>query len=110
MLSINDRRKKTARDFFSLSRAIKYLALLLERSSDRFCSVLLSVFRVATLEPIRSRFQHSVPPQLQLQPIEGARGPWGWPRAPRGLCLRRRENGFGFTLRHFIVYPPESYT
>ncbi|XP_071445903.1 rho GTPase-activating protein 21 [Hetaerina americana] len=49
-------------------------------------------------------------PQLQIQPVEGARGPWGRPRAPRGLCLRRRENGFGFTLRHFIVYPPESYS
>ncbi|XP_076473760.1 rho GTPase activating protein at 19D isoform X2 [Bombus vancouverensis nearcticus] len=30
------------------------------------------------------------------------------PRGPRTLLLRRGENGFGFTLRHFIVYPPES--
>ncbi|XP_015181869.1 PREDICTED: uncharacterized protein LOC107069240 isoform X10 [Polistes dominula] len=29
-------------------------------------------------------------------------------RGPRTLLLRRSENGFGFTLRHFIVYPPES--
>lgn len=31
---------------------------------------------------------------------------------PRSLLLRRSAslNGFGFTLRHFIVYPPESYT
>ncbi|XP_039296371.1 rho GTPase-activating protein 21-B isoform X3 [Nilaparvata lugens] len=29
---------------------------------------------------------------------------------PRSLLLKRSENGFGFTLRHFIVYPPESYT
>ncbi|XP_050545688.1 rho GTPase-activating protein 21 isoform X4 [Daktulosphaira vitifoliae] len=28
---------------------------------------------------------------------------------PRSLFVRRSENGFGFTLRHFIVYPPESY-
>ncbi|XP_060871749.1 rho GTPase-activating protein 21-B isoform X7 [Metopolophium dirhodum] len=28
---------------------------------------------------------------------------------PRSLFIRRSENGFGFTLRHFIVYPPESY-
>ncbi|XP_044734281.1 uncharacterized protein LOC123296735 isoform X2 [Chrysoperla carnea] len=28
-------------------------------------------------------------------------------RGPRSLYLRRQENGFGFTLRHFIVYPPE---
>ncbi|KAE8744297.1 hypothetical protein FOCC_FOCC009020, partial [Frankliniella occidentalis] len=32
-------------------------------------------------------------------------------RGPRSLVLRRQENqDFGFTLRHFIVYPPESYT
>ncbi|XP_036147904.1 rho GTPase-activating protein 21 isoform X5 [Monomorium pharaonis] len=30
------------------------------------------------------------------------------PRGPRTLLLRRGENGYGFTLRHFIVYPPES--
>ncbi|XP_035738298.1 uncharacterized protein LOC118448747 isoform X4 [Vespa mandarinia] len=29
-------------------------------------------------------------------------------RGPRTLLLKRSENGFGFTLRHFIVYPPES--
>ncbi|VVC36190.1 Hypothetical protein CINCED_3A002952 [Cinara cedri] len=28
---------------------------------------------------------------------------------PRSLFIRRSDNGFGFTLRHFIVYPPESY-
>ncbi|XP_025409051.1 rho GTPase-activating protein 21-B isoform X2 [Sipha flava] len=35
----------------------------------------------------------------------------GEPRSsgPRSLFIRRSENGFGFTLRHFIVYPPESY-
>ncbi|XP_014241520.1 rho GTPase-activating protein 21-A isoform X8 [Cimex lectularius] len=27
---------------------------------------------------------------------------------PRSLYLKRSENGFGFTLRHFVVYPPES--
>lgn len=31
------------------------------------------------------------------------------PRGPRRLCLTRGDNGFGFTLRHFLVYPPESY-
>ncbi|XP_025156895.1 uncharacterized protein LOC105183805 isoform X2 [Harpegnathos saltator] len=30
------------------------------------------------------------------------------PRGPRTLLLRHGENGYGFTLRHFIVYPPES--
>eukprot|EP00057_Strongylocentrotus_purpuratus_P035112 XP_797751.3 PREDICTED: rho GTPase-activating protein 21 isoform X2 [Strongylocentrotus purpuratus] len=29
-------------------------------------------------------------------------------KGPRKVTLQRRSNGFGFTLRHFIVYPPES--
>ncbi|XP_010764629.1 rho GTPase-activating protein 21 isoform X3 [Notothenia coriiceps] len=32
---------------------------------------------------------------------------FSWPR-PKTVCLRRTSHGFGFTLRHFIVYPPES--
>lgn len=31
----------------------------------------------------------------------------GW-RGPRTLLLHKNSQGFGFTLRHFIVYPPES--
>nr|XP_018896404.1 PREDICTED: rho GTPase-activating protein 21 isoform X9 [Bemisia tabaci] len=34
----------------------------------------------------------------------------GLVRGPRSLFLKRCDNEFGFTLRHFIVYPPESYT
>ena len=30
-----------------------------------------------------------------------------WP-GPRKVSLQRNAAGFGFTLRHFIVYPPES--
>ncbi|XP_044151194.1 LOW QUALITY PROTEIN: rho GTPase-activating protein 21 [Bufo gargarizans] len=30
-----------------------------------------------------------------------------WP-GPKNVMLRRASEGFGFTLRHFIVYPPES--
>ncbi|XP_068790664.1 rho GTPase-activating protein 21 isoform X5 [Struthio camelus] len=30
-----------------------------------------------------------------------------WP-GPKTVVLRRTSQGFGFTLRHFIVYPPES--
>ncbi|KAL0268282.1 UNVERIFIED_CONTAM: hypothetical protein PYX00_010288 [Menopon gallinae] len=30
-------------------------------------------------------------------------------RGPRSLWIDRWENSFGFRLRHFIVYPPESY-
>ncbi|XP_016298878.1 rho GTPase-activating protein 21-like isoform X2 [Sinocyclocheilus anshuiensis] len=33
--------------------------------------------------------------------------PFSWP-GPKTLQLRRTSHGFGFTLRHFIVYPPES--
>ncbi|XP_034558482.1 rho GTPase-activating protein 21 isoform X1 [Notolabrus celidotus] len=32
---------------------------------------------------------------------------FAWPR-PKTVRLRRTSQGFGFTLRHFIVYPPES--
>lgn len=34
---------------------------------------------------------------------------FSWPR-PKTVLLRRTAQGFGFTLRHFIVYPPESTT
>ncbi|GLD71815.1 rho GTPase-activating protein 21, partial [Lates japonicus] len=33
--------------------------------------------------------------------------PFSWP-GPKTLHLHRTSQGFGFTLRHFIVYPPES--
>ncbi|WAQ93623.1 RHG21-like protein [Mya arenaria] len=29
---------------------------------------------------------------------------------PRTVYIPRSERGFGFTLRHFIVYPPEPAT
>ncbi|XP_014350958.1 rho GTPase-activating protein 21 isoform X1 [Latimeria chalumnae] len=32
---------------------------------------------------------------------------FSWP-GPKTVALRRNSQGFGFTLRHFIVYPPES--
>ncbi|XP_063159581.1 rho GTPase-activating protein 21 isoform X1 [Candoia aspera] len=32
---------------------------------------------------------------------------FSWP-GPKMVVLRRTSQGFGFTLRHFIVYPPES--
>ncbi|XP_028933958.1 rho GTPase-activating protein 21 isoform X2 [Ornithorhynchus anatinus] len=33
--------------------------------------------------------------------------PFAWP-GPKTVLLKRTSQGFGFTLRHFIVYPPES--
>ncbi|XP_008572332.1 PREDICTED: rho GTPase-activating protein 21 [Galeopterus variegatus] len=32
---------------------------------------------------------------------------FSWP-GPKTVTLKRTSQGFGFTLRHFIVYPPES--
>lgn len=32
---------------------------------------------------------------------------FSWP-GPKTVTLKRTPQGFGFTLRHFIVYPPES--
>lgn len=29
-------------------------------------------------------------------------------QGPRTIFLQKNSQGFGFTLRHFIVYPPES--
>ncbi|XP_055475602.1 rho GTPase-activating protein 23 isoform X3 [Psammomys obesus] len=50
------------------------------------------------------------PPQLPLGPRDGCSSgrPLPW-QGPRTLLLRKNvQDGFGFTLRHFIVYPPES--
>ncbi|KAJ8251040.1 hypothetical protein GJAV_G00216570 [Gymnothorax javanicus] len=41
------------------------------------------------------------------KPRMAARESMPW-RGPRTLFLRKNSQGFGFTLRHFIVYPPES--
>lgn len=49
-------------------------------------------------------------PQLPLGPRDGCSSglPLPW-QGPRTLLLRKSlQDGFGFTLRHFIVYPPES--
>ncbi|KAL4659277.1 rho GTPase-activating protein 23 isoform X1 [Arapaima gigas] len=40
-----------------------------------------------------------------VQPVGGEAVAW---RGPRTIVLRKNAQGFGFTLRHFIVYPPES--
>lgn len=49
-------------------------------------------------------------PQLPLGPRDGCSlgRPLPW-QGPRTLRLHKSlQDGFGFTLRHFIVYPPES--
>ncbi|XP_061906109.1 rho GTPase-activating protein 23 isoform X1 [Entelurus aequoreus] len=45
------------------------------------------------------------PPMASRPGREGLSTPW---KGPRTLVLRKNSQGFGFTLRHFIVYPPES--
>nr|XP_020461074.1 rho GTPase-activating protein 23 isoform X2 [Monopterus albus] len=45
------------------------------------------------------------PPMATRAGREGVAGGW---KGPRTLVLRKNSQGFGFTLRHFIVYPPES--
>ncbi|XP_051904312.1 rho GTPase-activating protein 23 isoform X5 [Hippocampus zosterae] len=45
------------------------------------------------------------PPMASRPGREGISGAW---KGPRTLVLRKNSQGFGFTLRHFIVYPPES--
>ncbi|XP_034567608.1 rho GTPase-activating protein 23 isoform X2 [Notolabrus celidotus] len=45
------------------------------------------------------------PPMATRPGREG--GGMGW-KGPRTLVLHKNSQGFGFTLRHFIVYPPES--
>uniref|UniRef100_A0A4W5JSJ3 Rho GTPase activating protein 21 n=1 Tax=Hucho hucho TaxID=62062 RepID=A0A4W5JSJ3_9TELE len=40
-------------------------------------------------------------------PVGAEEEPFSWP-GPKTLRLQRTSQGFGFTLRHFIVYPPES--
>ncbi|XP_066220479.1 rho GTPase-activating protein 23 isoform X4 [Saccopteryx leptura] len=50
------------------------------------------------------------PPELPLGPKDGCSPghPLPW-QGPRTLRLHKSlQDGFGFTLRHFIVYPPES--
>ncbi|XP_061604564.1 rho GTPase-activating protein 23-like isoform X3 [Phyllopteryx taeniolatus] len=45
------------------------------------------------------------PPMASRPGREGVSVVW---KGPRTLILRKNSQGFGFTLRHFIVYPPES--
>ncbi|XP_077589879.1 LOW QUALITY PROTEIN: rho GTPase-activating protein 23 [Stigmatopora nigra] len=45
------------------------------------------------------------PPMASRTGRESGNVAW---KGPRTLVLRKTSQGFGFTLRHFIVYPPES--
>ncbi|XP_066574357.1 rho GTPase-activating protein 21a isoform X2 [Amia ocellicauda] len=66
-------------------------------------------------EDERERPAGSVPGEAKQKDVReqsetaspGEEEPFSWP-GPKTLRLRRTSQGFGFTLRHFIVYPPES--
>ncbi|XP_062849831.1 rho GTPase-activating protein 21 isoform X2 [Trichomycterus rosablanca] len=55
--------------------------------------------------PLCDDTQDQYEPQAATFQLEDE--PFSWP-GPRTVRLRRTSTGFGFTLRHFIVYPPES--
>ncbi|XP_066521119.1 rho GTPase-activating protein 23 isoform X2 [Hoplias malabaricus] len=44
-------------------------------------------------------------PNENARPMSVENVPW---KGPRTVVLQKNSQGFGFTLRHFIVYPPES--
>ncbi|KAM9488691.1 rho GTPase-activating protein 21a [Clarias gariepinus] len=46
-------------------------------------------------------------PMSPMSPMVPVDQLFSWP-GPKTLLLHRTSQGFGFTLRHFIVYPPES--
>nr|XP_023020694.1 uncharacterized protein LOC111509223 [Leptinotarsa decemlineata] len=49
-----------------------------------------------------TQVEHRFPKSTGIVPVpRGSKG-------PRSLYLRRHGDSFGFTLRHFIVYPPDS--
>jgi len=51
--------------------------------------------------PLNSTRPSSYRREASLPPVTHSRS------NPRQLRIERKDNGFGFTLRHFIVYPPE---
>ncbi|XP_053739340.1 rho GTPase-activating protein 21 isoform X1 [Synchiropus splendidus] len=55
------------------------------------------------IDPAEWRVMADSPPSKYTNEDEA----FSWPR-PKTVLLRRTSQGFGFTLRHFIVYPPES--
>lgn len=63
-----------------------------------FVSIQLIITKTSFL---RNFFWFQVHPSGIVTVPRGSKG-------PRSLYLRRYGNSFGFTLRHFIVYPPDS--
>uniref|UniRef100_A0A8C4N7C5 Rho GTPase activating protein 21b n=1 Tax=Eptatretus burgeri TaxID=7764 RepID=A0A8C4N7C5_EPTBU len=60
--------------------------------------------------PLPSNNEHAIftpPPLLAQCEMRSGVQPLAW-SGPRTVSLSKGPQGFGFTLRHFIVYPPES--
>uniref|UniRef100_A0A671KPD3 Rho GTPase-activating protein 21-like n=1 Tax=Sinocyclocheilus anshuiensis TaxID=1608454 RepID=A0A671KPD3_9TELE len=75
-----------------------------------FCACVLCVCAAQkTAHECRSEFYFDVVDQDDSSGVlfQLEEEPFSWP-GPKMLRLRRTSQGFGFTLRHFIVYPPES--
>lgn len=62
-------------------------------------------FNYALCCPLQAKRKDA--PETSAEPSPCEEEPFSWP-GPKAVRLRRTSQGFGFTLRHFIVYPPES--
>ncbi|XP_035260364.1 rho GTPase-activating protein 23-like isoform X2 [Anguilla anguilla] len=67
----------------------------------------LAINRGTTSEPIwaKGRRDGISSSNENARPVSGEGLAW---QGPRTVVLHKNSQGFGFTLRHFIVYPPES--
>ncbi|XP_046460145.1 rho GTPase-activating protein 21-like isoform X11 [Daphnia pulex] len=67
----------------------------------------LSSSKTSTL-PVRDRLNTPAPTQHPRTDAISNSGDGRNVRGPRCITIQRSSAGFGFTLRHFIVYPPDS--
>lgn len=90
--------------YFKVKFEQLYLSEETERyGANRFC---VSIFFLKQAKGRRDGMVSSVENRrrpLSSGEVEGM----SW-QGPRTIYLQKNSQGFGFTLRHFIVYPPES--
>ncbi|KZS09507.1 Rho GTPase-activating-like protein [Daphnia magna] len=67
----------------------------------------LSSSKISTLA-VRDRLNAAAPTQPRTVTNTDSGGDRRNVRGPRCITIQRSSAGFGFTLRHFIVYPPDS--
>nr|CAH7720276.1 unnamed protein product [Callosobruchus chinensis] len=82
---------------FIISYTIIKSAYFSRNNGTLFC--LQETFQRTQETPVEHRFPTNPPGVIPLP--RGSKG-------PRSLYLKRNGDSFGFTLRHFIVYPPDS--